>query len=257
MASKPARETTEEKEQKNCTFKPQNFSATYFAQVSASQERGTEADERDGTIVRNSAKSQDKHIHLMQKGRKLHDERKAQQEELDWRNYPEEKQDSPHRVYTPSKVTEVEPFNLRTKYQAEVRSAANYRKQIQEVQEEEMHIRQEKQARSAAKVKSDAVAARGKCLRRYERNRHLAPLLQVEVMVAQGRTENLKVWHLDNADEVADEFAAMHRLPRAAAINLAENLKGHMAQAHMQLVSHKKHDLMQRDSLIQRESLYA
>ena len=244
MASKPPRETTEEKEQKNCTFKPQNFSATYFAQVSASKERSANPDEAEGSFTRASAKSQDKHIYLMRKGRKLHDEKKAQKDELDWRNYPDENKYDVDPVHTPSKVTEVEPFNLRTKQIAEVRSAANYQKQIQEVEAGEIQARQEKQIRSAAKEKSDAVAARGKCLRRYVRNRHLAPLLQVEVMVAQGRTENLKVWHLDNADDVAAEFAAMNRLPRAAAKNLAENLKQHMANAHMQLVNHAANDLM-------------
>jgi hypothetical protein len=133
MTSKPPRETTEEKEQKNCTFRPQNFSATYFAQVSASKERSADPEEAEGFFTRASAKSQDKHIYLMRKGRKLHDEKKAQKDELDWRNYADESNCDVDPVHTPSKVTEVEPFNLRTKQIAEVRSAANYQKQIHEV----------------------------------------------------------------------------------------------------------------------------
>ena len=254
VASKPPRETTEENEQKNCTFKPQNFSSTYFAQISASKERSTEPDERYGSATRASAKSEDKHVYNMRKGRKLYDEKKAQKEESDWRHYSDEKAVD---IRTPQKVTESEPFQFRTKHQAEIRSAANYRKQILEVQAQEMQTMQDKHARNVAKEKSDAVAARGKCLRRYERNRNVPPLLQVEVMVAQGRTENLKVWHLDDADDVAAEFAKLHRLPYAAAKNLSQNLKMEMAKAHMKLVSHKSSELMNQHASRVTSALYS
>ena len=153
-----------------------------------------------------------------------------------WRQYPDEKvwePRSPVHDSTPKQPTDFAPFAFATESQAERRAASNERRKEQEEIANEYHKFLETRMKSTLKTSAEIVAAQVANTARHQRNENATPLLHVEVIVGPGRTETLKLWPTCDAEDVAREFATMHKLPEDAAANLSENLRLHMTRAAM------------------------
>lgn len=188
----------------------------------------------------NAQRSTEDHVDRMRRARERHDEEKAIDDSIQWRQYPSPKKSNG----TPrQRVTEVVPFELSTTKQAQKRAATSQRRRIEQMREEEEEEMRLRQQRMAVHESANVVAAQASNRSRLERNKGVTPLLHVEVLVGSGQTETLKLWPDDDPVVVAKDFAAIHRLPKPASQNLEENLRYHLSRVHVNALSDTTGDL--------------